>query len=216
MKILKYIVRGILALLFIPIIYILISLVLTYIPHPNNNHDYPLNESIYLQTNGVHLSIILHKNKIAPNLLKDLKIYNHDLFLSFAWGDRNFYLNTPTWGDLTFKNTFIALFLKSPTLIHVTRYQEMRSNWVEIKIDKSQLAKLNQYLYNSFYLDDAHKKVMVEHQFYTANDNFYEAKGSYSVLKTCNSWVNSGFKQSDLKSCLWTPFDFGLMRMYQK
>jgi uncharacterized protein (TIGR02117 family) len=148
--------------------------------------------------------------------LQDLKIDAHDQYFSFAWGDRNFYLNTPTWADLTFKNAFIALFLKSPTLINVTGYQVIRTNWVEIKMDKNQLAKLNNYLFNSFYLNDAHQKVLVQHQFYTANDNFYEAKGNYTCFKTCNSWVNSGFKQSDLKSCLWTPFDFGLMRMYQK
>ncbi|MDP2089667.1 MAG: DUF2459 domain-containing protein [Flavobacteriaceae bacterium] len=216
MKILKYIIKGIIVLILIPIAYVILSLILTYIPHHSKIQYSPKNESIYLQTNGVHLSIILNKNQIAPPLLKDLKIDDNDRYFSFAWGDKNFYLNTPTWSDLTFKNSFIALFLKSPTLIHITRYQEMRTNWVEIKIDKSQLAKLNKYLYNSFYLDDAHQKVLVEHQFYADNDNFYEAKGNYTCFKTCNSWVNSAFKQSDLKSCLWTPFDFGLFQMYQK
>ncbi len=215
MKILKYILKGILAILLIPFMYLIISLILTYIPHQFKNQQFIKNETIYLQTNGVHLSIILHKNQLTPNLLKDLKFKEADQYFSFAWGDRNFYLNTPTWTDLTFKNAFIALFLKSPTLIHITRYQNINKNWTAIKIDKSQLSKLHHYLYNSFYLDENHQKVMVEHHLYEANDNFYEAKGSYSLFKTCNTWVNTAFKQSDLKSCLWTPFDFGLFKMYQ-
>lgn len=215
MNVLKYLVKGILTLLLFPILYVLISLLLTYIPYSGNHQDFNKNESVYLQTNGVHLSIILNINQLTPQLLKDLKIDKNTQYFSFAWGDKNFYLNTPTWNDLTFKNAFIALFLKSPTLIHITSYPIMRTDWVAIKIDKIQLAKLNNYLNNSFNLDNNYQKVLVKHQFYTDNDNFYEAKGNYSCFKTCNSWVNSAFKQSNLKSCLWTPFDFGLFQLYK-
>ncbi|MBL4888255.1 MAG: DUF2459 domain-containing protein, partial [Flavobacteriaceae bacterium] len=47
------------------------------------------------------------------------------------------------------------------------------------------------------------------------NDDFYKANGSFSCLKTCNSWANSAFKESGLKSCFWTPFDFGLINKYK-
>ncbi|WP_370569699.1 DUF2459 domain-containing protein [Flaviramulus sp. BrNp1-15] len=43
---------------------------------------------------------------------------------------------------------------------------------------------------------------------------FIKQKESYSCLKTCNSWVNSALKMSDLKSCYWTPFDFGIINKY--
>ncbi|REG87882.1 uncharacterized protein DUF2459 [Winogradskyella sediminis] len=58
-------------------------------------------------------------------------------------------------------------------------------------------------------------KIILENQGYSSIDDFYKAKGSYSCFKTCNSWVNSAFKESGLKSCLWTPFDFGLMNKYE-
>lgn len=50
---------------------------------------------------------------------------------------------------------------------------------------------------------------------YSVLDDFYKAKGSYSLIKTCNTWVNSGFKYSGLRASLWTPFDFGLINQYQ-
>ncbi|MDH7911169.1 DUF2459 domain-containing protein [Winogradskyella sp. SYSU M77433] len=129
-------------------------------------------------------------------------------------GDENFYINTPTWGDLTFNNAFKGMFLKSSTLMHVTQYKSKRSHWIEIKINEIELHKLNNYLYNTFLKDDNGMKIILENQGYTSIDNFYKAKGSYSCFKTCNSWVNSGFKESGLKSCLWTPFDFSLMNKY--
>lgn len=199
----------------IPIFYLLVALLLTYIPYPQTNQQEPENDTIFIQTNGVHLSIILEINQIDAQLLKDLKKNPQDRYFSFAWGDKNFYLNTPTWRDLTFKNAFIALFLKSPTLIHVSRYQNLESDWVVVPLNKKQLQKLNKYLNESFYLDSQHQKITVEQQLYSSYDNFYEANGNYSLFKTCNSWVNTAFKESDLNCSLWTPFDFGLIHRYQ-
>ena len=39
------------------------------------------------------------------------------------------------------------------------------------------------------------------------------AEGSYSCVKTCNSWVNLALKESDLKSCLWTPYHFRIIEI---
>ena len=41
---------------------------------------------------------------------------------------------------------------------------------------------------------------------YGKNDAFYEAKGSYSLFYTCNSWVNENLKEVGLKACRWTLF----------
>ncbi len=76
------------------------------------------------------------------------------------------------------------------------------------------------YLYdNNFFchvLNSQNKKILLNNKGYSYNDDFYEALGSFSCFKTCNSWVNSGLKESDIKACLWTPFDFGLLRIHKK
>jgi len=51
---------------------------------------------------------------------------------------------------------------------------------------------------------------------YTKIDDFYRAKESYSYFNTCNSWVNKGFKESGIKACYWTPFDFGLLKKFEE
>lgn len=201
-------------ILLIPVSYLLVSLVLSWITVDQINSASDLNQTIYLSTNGVHLDIVLPKNAIEDELLSGLKHTTSDRYLSFGWGDENFYLNTPTWGDLTIRNAFNAVFLNSTSLIHVTRYQSKRSDWVEVKIDDKKLQKLNNYILNTFKLNKDNQKIWLRNQGYTTVDDFYKAKGSYSFYKTCNSWVNTGFKQSGLKSCVWTPFDFGLLNKY--
>lgn len=148
------------------------------------------------------------------SLLTGLKYDSNDSYLAFGWGDENFYINTPTWAELTFKNAINAMFLQSSTLMHVTRYARKRSDWVEVRLNQQELAQLNSYVHNTFQLDEQGNKIILNGQGYGTYDEFYRAKGSYSCFKTCNSWVNSAFKQNGLRSCLWTPFDFGLMHAY--
>ena len=213
MKLIKKIFKWMLYLLLIPLTYFIISLIFTYITIDkkfNDNND----TSIYLSTNGVHLDIIIPKEKLSDKLLFGVKSNSSDKYLAFGWGDENFYVNTPTWNDLTLSNAVSAMFLKSSTLMHVTKFKVQGNNWVEIKISEFELKKLNTFLQNSFKTNDVGRKIMLENKGYSSKDDFYKANGSYSCFNTCNSWVNMGFKQSGLKSCLWTPFDFGLLGKY--
>jgi uncharacterized protein (TIGR02117 family) len=215
MKWIKKGIKWIVYFLLIPITYLIISLLLTIITIDRATEDQIYDKTIYLSTNGVHLDILIPKENINSLLISGIKKEPSDNYFAFGWGDEDFYINTPTWGDLTFKNAFKAMFLKSSTLMHVTRYRYKRSDWVEIKISKSELDQLNEYIQNTFKTNEKGMKLILENKGYSQRDDFYKAKGSYSCFKTCNSWVNSGFKESGLKSCLWTPFDFGLLNKYE-
>jgi len=172
-------------------------------------------ELIYLSSNGVHLDIILEKKDITPLLLEGLVHLPSDNLFSFGWGDEAFYLNTPTWADLTLKNALNAVFIKGPSSIHLTRFKNVQSDWIKIKLSKSELSKINELILQSFITDNKGNIIFMEEKGYSNNDDFYKAKDSYSFYKTCNSWVNTIFKKSGLKACLWTPFDFGLMNKYR-
>ena len=214
MKIAKKILKWILYFLLIPITYIIVALILTAITVDRKENNGILDKSIYLNTNGVHLDIIIPIEDIDSLVLTGMKFKGIENYVSFGWGDENFYINTPTWGDLTFSNAFNAMFLKSSTLMHVTRYKKYSKNWIEIKVNEAELKKLNYYLLKTFQVNEKGMKIILENKGYTSNDDFYKSKGSYSCFNTCNSWINNAFKESGLKACLWTPFDFGLMNKY--
>jgi len=82
-------------------------------------------------------------------------------------------------------------------------------------VNETELQNLNVYLTNTFAINKNGTKILLENKGYFSNDDFYKAKGSYSCFYTCNSWVNSAFKESELKSSYWTPFDFGLLNKYK-
>lgn len=198
----------------IPIIYLVVALILSSITVNSYDTEVDNTESIYLSTTGVHMNIVLEKRDLEKSLLEGLVHSPSDNYFSFGWGDEAFYLNTPTWSDLRLRTAFNALFLRGPSLIHLTRYRHVGSYWIEIKISKSELSKLNELILHSFSTDAKGDKIILEGKGYYSNDDFYKAKGNLSCFKTCNTWVNTIFKKSGLKCCVWTPFDFGLINIY--
>ena len=214
-RILKNILKVFLYFMFIPISYTIISLILINITVNKTELRVDNNKKVYLSSNGVHLNIIIPVNDLQLELKEGLKLAQDEKYVSFGWGDENFYLNTPTWSDLTLRNAFIALFLKSSTLIHLTRYKQIGKSWTEVVLSELELEKLNQFIAESFKKDVNGDIIIVVNSGYSINDDFYRANGSFSFLTTCNTWANKAFKESGLKACYWTPFDFGLINKYK-
>lgn len=216
MKVFRGLIKWAVVLVSVPILYILISLILTFIPANKTEETLEKNNSIYITSNGVHLDLILHEKDVDPIILDGLIYTENEDYFSFGWGEKIFYMNTPSWNDLTIMNSFRALFLKNSAMIHLTRYSSFNQEWVEIKVNQNQLHKINQYIYQSFSVDSLNKKTLLPDKGYSNNDDFYDAEGRFSCFKTCNTWVNTGLKESDIDACLWTPFDFGLLSIHKK
>ena len=181
--------------------------------------------TIHIKTNGVHTDIVVPIVNNQMDWSKDIKFANTHLvdtskmkYLAMGWGDKGFYLETPTWAQLKFSVAFKAAFALSTTAIHATFYDSLPKNdsCKEIKITKDQYSKLINYITNSFQIDkDGHFIRIVTNANYGNADAFYEAKGSYSMFHTCNTWANNGLKSCNQKACLWTPFDTGIFLKYK-
>jgi len=211
-KILKYL--GVVIL--IPTTYFIIGILCSYITITPKTIDTEKNSSIYIATNGIHLEIIIPKTTIDSLLLDGLQHTDQARYVSFGWGEKTYYTKAATSRNFTNANRFQAALLNTPSLLHVTKYNAIQNHWIEIKTTTTQFIKLQTYINDSFVPDTEDHKSMVPEISYSDNDRFYEANGSYNCLNTCNTWVNTAFKQSDMKACLWTPFDFGLLRIYKK
>ncbi|MEL6254634.1 MAG: DUF2459 domain-containing protein [Bacteroidota bacterium] len=209
----KRLLKGILILISMPLIYFLMAFICSNIEVGEKSESE--DAYVYLNTNGVHLDIILPKGYLSPALEQGLKTTSTTTYYSFGWGDKEFYLNTAEWKDLKFSTAFSAMFLNSPTLMHVSRYRYSYGDWVKISLSKEQIEKLNSYILETFALNETGEKILLAGKGYSWNDDFYEAKGNYNCFNTCNSWVNGVLKKTGTKACIWTPFDFRLMEIYQ-
>jgi uncharacterized protein (TIGR02117 family) len=139
-------------------------------------------------------------------------------YLAMGWGDKGFYLQTPTWAELKASVAFKAATGLSSTAIHATYYAAMQENerCKKIMISREQYTRLISYISNSFKKDEqGHFMYIATNANYGSHDAFYEANGSYSLFRTCNTWANSALKSCGQKCCLWTAFDTGIFLKYQ-
>lgn len=181
------------------------------------------NLSIYIINNGAHTDIVMPVHTPLINWNEWIPYENTRgkdstlEWIAMGWGDKGFYLETETWADLKASVAINAAFGLSTTAIHATYYKNMQEGERCRKIDISwqQYKDLVDFIQNSFQTDEAgmYQYVVTDKQ-YGANDAFYDAKGSYSMLHTCNTWANNALKAGGLKACKWTAFYKGIFRKY--
>lgn len=214
-KLIKHIfklIKRVLLLFFgFVVIYLLTAWICSNISTSSNNAKTGELYEIYASSNGVHSDVI-----IPVELLKEsfsgLGYKTQPKYIAFGWGDKGFYLNTPTWGDLTFSTAVNAVFFKSPTAMHVTEHTNIGSNWKKVEVDNFQLIALINFIQNSFEFNSNNEFIKITSYSYDSNDTFYEAKGSYSCIRTCNTWTNEAMKKANIKTAIWTPFDWGILK----
>lgn len=222
MKILKFILKGMLALLLLMILYLVAAIVGSAIP-VNTEQPQDGDVTIYLRTNGVHTSFIfpLKNENIDWTTYADPELTlskgSGFQYISIGWGDLEFYKKTPEWGDLEFPVAFQAVFLSKPSALHIEFLDVIRFNQptMPVKITRSQYRKLSDYVMESFQKNSSEETQQVKGLHYNRSDVFYYAKRSLHFFYTCNTWVNEGLKNADLRACLWTPFDEGIFYQYR-
>lgn len=166
--------------------------------------------TIYVADNGVHTDLVLPARDFAdlvrPEHFADPAQAVQPM-LMFGWGDRDFYLNTPTWWDLNPFRVARALVGMGPTVVHVSAVPEPRpaGKIRALTLRTEEYARLVAYVRATFAAGPPAKG-------YGGHDAFYAARGGYNALRTCNEWSAGGLRVAGVRMGVWTPFAFGVMQ----
>ncbi len=199
--------------------YLLLAFLLGILPVNRQFHNVQDGVTIYLSSNGVHTDIVVpvetpqyNWREVFPDSDFRAQIAQAP-YLGIGWGDKGFYLETPTWAELKPSVAFRAAFIPSPTAMHVTYHLEEPvpgEKCRRVKISRDQYQNLIEYIENSFQRN-GDNIILIPDKGYEDTDNFYEAKGAYNMIKTCNMWVVGGLKRIGVRTAFWSPFDRGLL-----
>ncbi len=206
------------------ILYVMLGYLLPFIEVSAKDDGQKKEIPIYLYTNGVHTDIVMPvKNDMQDWSMKlpftNIRSKQTDYrYIGVGWGDKGFYLDTPTWADLKFSTAFKAAFWLSESAMHCTYYKEMKEaeDCKKIMISRNQYQQLIEFVEGKFDRDQSGKFVLIPtNAVYGDNDAFYDANGKYSFLYTCNTWANDALKAAGQKAAFWTPSDYGIFLHYQ-
>ena len=203
-------------------LYVGSAFALSRITVPKANPHASPDVTVFLHTNGVHTDIVLPIKTDQHDWSPQLPVANipsQDTtmrYIAFGWGDKGFYLDTPTWADLKFSTAFVAAFWLGSSAMHTTYFHSLTPgpDTVPLQLSRAEYADLVSYIERSFRLDAAGRTQHIAGHSYGRDDAFYEAHRVYSFLYTCNTWTNNALKASGQKACLWTPADSGIFYQY--
>jgi len=205
-------------------IYFLSAVALGRIPVNADWHPPEEGPTIFVLSNGVHVDLVLPARCGDRNFREALSLSDGSgleqgaQWVAFGWGERRFYLETQKWADLKLSTALAAVFLPTPTLMHVTflwRTPRESENCVRLKVTEEQLERLAVYV-NSRFARDEGQLVPIPGEGYGHNDEFYEATGSYHAFNTCNDWANRGLAESGLRAAFWSPFDTAILEQLRR
>jgi uncharacterized protein (TIGR02117 family) len=206
--------------------FFLLCVFLALIPVEKEKTEEPKLVTIYFMQSGVHTDIIVpvhHKiqNWDALFPYENNKVYDTTFhWIGIGMGDKRFFLTTPSFSDLTLSTAFRGAFGLSGAAIHAYYHYEIPSDrpTIKLRITEKQYKRLCTYIKRT--VKFKHNKPVLLHSNVKGTtfdyDRYYDAKGAYSVLNTCNSWVNEGLKSAGQRGCYWTAFAGGIFYQYGK
>jgi uncharacterized protein (TIGR02117 family) len=199
----------------IPLLYLAAGAIGGAVPRNSNWREPEEGVTIYVASNGIHTGLIVPTRAagvdwspiVRPEHIADPRYAGH--YLWFGWGDRDFYLKTPTWRDVSPRTVVSAAIGSNRTLIHVDHLLRPWDDARPIRLMPAQYRKLITSVRNS--LDPAYQRPI---RGYDVADVFYPARGRYDAIRTCNWWTGKMLAHAGVRIGAWTPFSATVMQWY--
>ncbi|GGB25727.1 hypothetical protein GCM10011380_14120 [Sphingomonas metalli] len=171
--------------------------------------------TVYIESNGIHTGIIVPK--VAAGIdwrsvaraehLRNPRYAAYD-HLAFGWGDRAFYLGTPTWADVRPATVLAAAIGSDATLVHVDHLPRP----APAADVRAVVLRTEEYRRLSAFIAASLKPGGARHPGYGPYDAFYEGRGHYDALHTCNEWTGAALRHAGVTMGRWTPFPATVMQ----
>ena len=175
----------------------------------------PNSVEIMVGTNGVHTEIVLPLVTPEKDWRGDFPVtdipasgepYTH---VAVSWGEREVFLNTPTWADLS-PVTAIHAMIGGDALLHAAHYIRPAPGPDNrpLRLTRAQYARLVKQIEAAIVPTVWRKK----HRGYADWDVFYDAPGRYDFRHTCNQWTSDTLAAAGVRIGRWTPMAGGVMK----
>lgn len=176
--------------------------------------------TIMVETNGAHTGIVMpivaggHDWRdtfpAAGRVRTDGYLPTH---IAIGWGERDFFLNTPTWSDLDPATAVRVAVAGGPALMRVSHYvnPQPSPHHRPLRLREAEYRKLVHYFAQALPPTDP----STERPSYTSYERhalLYEAEGRYTLLNTCNTWIGRALRAADVRMGAWTPLAGGVMK----
>ncbi len=175
---------------------------------------------IMVATNGIHTELVLPIATQAKDWRdtfpttaerrRDGQIPTH---ISIGWGEREVFLNTPTWGDLNLATALRIAIRGGDGLMRIGHLVRPApdENYRPLRLRTEEYLQLVQRI-EAMLPPLAPGQVRRTYLGFQPEDENYDTLGRYTLTNTCNQWTSDTLAEAGVKVGAWTPFAGGVMK----
>lgn len=170
--------------------------------------------TVWIEDNGIHTTIVMPKRAggvdwtdVFPARDLGEPRYAGWGHVAVSWGERDFFVGTPTWWDLKPTTVLRAMVGSDATVLHVEHVAPPVAGEAvrAVVLRPSEYRRLAAFVRASMGVGPAVRG-------YAGYDAFYPARGRYDAVRTCNWWTGQALRVAGVTMGVWTPTSAGVMR----
>ena len=190
--------------------------------------------SIAVLSNGAHTDFLLPAMVQFPDvdgrtplvwpdvfpLPPGLEEPDSGLYVYIGWGQREFYLNTPTWADVRLP-LLLRAAMGAPAAVHVEyapapNLAGLEPDYAILRLTPDEYAALARFILSGLPRGPDGLTLRIPAPGYGDYDAFYEAGGQFSLFNTCNTWAADALHAAGQAAPRWTNLAWFVLYHLQK
>ncbi|WP_190242574.1 DUF2459 domain-containing protein [Hymenobacter lapidiphilus] len=171
---------------------------------------------VFVVSNGTHTDLVLpvRDPQTGHDWLAELNQpaltarFGRYQYVGFGWGNEGFFLGS-MGGRTPGPGAVLRALLPSKTLVHASFYRtapDSGTRVVPLRISAAQYGRLVAHVQAALAApDSAGRRPLRQPGGYGSADFFFQARGRYHALRTCNDWTTRGLRRAGLRAPLKSP-----------
>ena len=156
-------------------------------------------KSVSIVHNSWHAAIVLRTSDLAIRNMPELADFPSAQFIEFSWGDKD-YFPDPQSGTL---GAIKAALWSSGSVIHLVGFTDTLEHFyrgaiiTELRLSPAAYERMVDYIDATFHREQSSGRARAAPGLFSFS-RFYPASRSFSLLRTCNTWIAEALEHAGL------------------
>jgi len=156
-------------------------------------------KSVTIVHNSWHAAIVLRKSDLAEQIMPELADFPAARFIEFSWGDKDYF---PDPASGTFGAIKAALW-SGGSVMHLVGFADTVEHFyrgasiTELRLSAAAYGRMVDYINETFAREKSSDRARAAPGLFLYS-RFYPASRSFSLLRTCNTWVAEALELAGL------------------
>lgn len=156
-------------------------------------------QSVFIVDNSWHAAIVLRTSDLSDKTMPELADFPATQFVEFSWGDKDYFPNPQSGAFAAVR----AALWSDGSVMHLVGFSDAVDHFyrgatvTELRLSTTAYGRMVDYINETFAREKSLGRARAAPGLFP-DSRFYPATRSFSLLRTCNTWVAEALEQAGL------------------